>query len=591
MLTAIGVLWSLAAESKRATFIGHVLVAIAGVLAALALALGLRPLINGIYARDLGETAVGGIVCLAAIIVLVFSPLAQRAFEARNIEMMIKAAEQRILRLTAGAPGLSQFEDPANWDRLQVLQRSFTDLLMGTFGVFVLPVVAAELIIATVVLATLAPVLLVLPLIVVPVVWLQGWAQRIALAADQDSAADTRVGASLFILATSPRPAAEIRVYGLAGTLLALHARFTGRASRRKERAAAAALAVRASGNLLLAAAYTAAVVTVLRSALAGHRSPGDVALTLSLAGVLVGAAAVSSQFSAVIARAVAVARNYRDLADEFRPTGPPSAAGPVAPPMHLTEGIRLTDVSFRYPAGSLALSGISAALPAGSVVALVGENGAGKTTLVKLLTRMYEPDSGQILLDGRDISGYDLDAYRRQLTASFQDYVRFELRAGRSVGVGDLARLDDEAAVQAAIAGARAAFAAELPQGLATQLGSDWEGGVELSGGQWQKLAIARAMMRDKALLTVFDEPTAALDPQSEYQIFQQVAGHSRASRAHGHITLLVSHRFSTVRMADLILVLAGGTLVEQGSHAELMTARGLYAELYTLQARAYAT
>jgi ATP-binding cassette subfamily B protein len=249
-----------------------------------------------------------------------------------------------------------------------------------------------------------------------------------------------------------------------------------------------------------------------------------------------------------------------------------------------------LDGVGFRYGGSErFALAEVSATLPAGSVVALVGENGAGKTTLVKLLTRMHEPTAGRILLDGADVAGLEVEGYRRGLSASFQDFVRFELSARDAVAIGDLERSGDDEAVRSALARARCEFVYELPRGWDTQLGRDWEGGVDLSGGQWQKLAIARGMMRREARLVVFDEPTASLDPRSEFEIFQQVAAEAR-SAAGERVTLLISHRFSTVRMADLILVLRDGRLVEQGTHEQLMALEGgLYAELYRLQARAY--
>jgi ATP-binding cassette subfamily B protein len=201
----------------------------------------------------------------------------------------------------------------------------------------------------------------------------------------------------------------------------------------------------------------------------------------------------------------------------------------------------------------------------------------------------MYAPARGEILLDGAELNGFDIAAYRRRVTAGFQDFVRFELPTAESVGVGDVLRLDDLDAVRRALGKANADFVQDLPDGLHTPLGRSWQGGVDLSGGQWQKLALARAMMREDPFLVVFDEPTAALDPQTEHALFEQIAGEMRAGAASGRITVLVSHRFSTVRMADLIVVLDQGRIVEQGSHDDLVARGGLYAELYGLQARAY--
>jgi ATP-binding cassette subfamily B protein len=264
----------------------------------------------------------------------------------------------------------------------------------------------------------------------------------------------------------------------------------------------------------------------------------------------------------------------------------------PVRVPDRLTHGITLEHVTFTYPGtDKVALADISLHLPAGQTVAIVGENGAGKSTLVKLLCRLYEPTEGRILVDGVDAQRFDVAAWRSRMAAGFQDFARFVLVTRRSVGVGEVRQVDDEPAVLGALERAHATdVVATLPRGLATQLGRYFKDGTGLSDGQWQKLALGRAMMRPTPLLLVLDEPTAALDAPTEHALFERYAGAAqRTAAANGGITLLVSHRFSTVRMADLIVVLDEGGLVAAGSHAELMAQPGLYAELYDLQARAY--
>jgi ATP-binding cassette subfamily B protein len=230
--------------------------------------------------------------------------------------------------------------------------------------------------------------------------------------------------------------------------------------------------------------------------------------------------------------------------------------------------------------------------LPAGSVVAIVGENGAGKTTLVKLLAKMYEPSSGSIFLDDTPLARVPAGEWRKRLAGAFQDFFRFEFRARHSVGLGDVPRLDDPVSVANAVERAGAGdVVARLHSGLDTQLGPTWPSGVELSFGQWQKLALARGFMRDEPLLLVLDEPTAALDAETEHALFERYAAALRCVGAaeSGRITILVSHRFSTVRMADLIVVLDGARLVEVGSHEQLMARRGQYSELYGIQAASY--
>jgi ATP-binding cassette subfamily B protein len=259
--------------------------------------------------------------------------------------------------------------------------------------------------------------------------------------------------------------------------------------------------------------------------------------------------------------------------------------------PASLHQGIRLDHVSFSYPGTSRAvLDDVSLTLPAGAVVAIVGENGAGKTTLVKLLAKMYEPTSGSILVDGTPLARMPADAWRARLAGAFQDFFRFEFRALYSVGLGDVPRMEDRAAVVSALDRAGANDVIErLPSGLDTQLGPTWPEGVDLSFGQWQKLALARGFMRDDPLVLVLDEPTAALDAETEHALFERYADAARAGSHGGRITILVSHRFSTVRMAGLIVVLDGAKLVESGSHEELMAKGGQYSQLYGIQAAAY--
>jgi len=267
-------------------------------------------------------------------------------------------------------------------------------------------------------------------------------------------------------------------------------------------------------------------------------------------------------------------------------------ATADLPAPDRLTRGIRLDHISFAYPGTDrLVLDDVSVNLPAGAVVAIVGENGAGKTTLVKLLCKLYAPTSGRILVDDVDLARLPADEWRARLAGAFQDFFRFELLARQSVGLGDVPRVDDVPAVREAVDRAGATDVVDkLAAGLSTQLGPAWPGGVDVSFGQWQKLALARGFMRDEPLLLVLDEPTAALDAETEHALFERYAAALRAEGPdRGRISILVSHRFSTVRMADYIVVLDGARVVEAGSHDELIAAGGTYAELYQIQAAAY--
>ncbi|WP_447730487.1 ABC transporter ATP-binding protein [Pseudoxanthomonas suwonensis] len=293
------------------------------------------------------------------------------------------------------------------------------------------------------------------------------------------------------------------------------------------------------------------------------------------LEGLLVG-------FSQVAGQAL-----YLDDLFSFFEIEPEIASHPDAVPVPrpIRQGFVFEDVGFRYPGNEhWALRGLSFELRAGEVLALVGENGAGKTTLVKLLARLYDPDEGRILLDGRDLRDYDLDDLRANTGVIFQDFVRYHLTAGENIGVGRIEALDDMERIRDA---ARRGMADEvvegLPLGYDQLIGRRFKTGVDLSGGQWQKLAIARAYMRE-AQVMILDEPTAALDARSEFEVFQRFKELSQ-----GRTAVLISHRFSSVRMADRILVLSGGRVEASGTHEELMAQGGRYAELFELQAAGY--
>jgi ATP-binding cassette subfamily B protein len=322
-----------------------------------------------------------------------------------------------------------------------------------------------------------------------------------------------------------------------------------------------------------------------------GRATPGEVVMTVYLGQQLISTVIEPVRSLAGLGETLRAAGRMlwlQDYARDQRAARP----GRAPAPERLEEGIVFERVSFRYPGTERwALRDVSFRVPAGSIVAFVGENGAGKTTLVKLLCRMYEPTEGRILVDGADLAEIDVDAWRGRLSAAFQDFARFELTAGETVGVGDLPRMGDPGAMEAALERAvAAAVLAALPSGAATQLGARWAGGVDLSTGQWQKLALGRALMRRDPLVVFFDEPTASLDAVAEHALFERYAAEAREGSARGTVTVLVSHRFSTVRSAALILVIDEGGVTELGSHDELIVRDGLYAELYQMQARAYA-
>jgi len=497
----------------------------------------------------------------------------------------------RIAEQLHAVSGVDHLERPAYLTEVDLLQQNLRLLGNGPRQILLVNQVLVRTLGIVVILAVIFPPLGLLPLSAVfPVagerlsVWLR---QR----SDERLAADRRLAHELFELATSAGPAKELRVFGVAGPLRDRHRELSRRVFSGTARAGVLGGLCGAAGWLLFAAAFVAGIAVVVVRAAHGTASVGAVVLAVTLvqrAQLQVGQAAAAIGQLLTTAR---TARRLLWLEDYAAADRSGQAADHRLPPAVLRRGITLREVSFGYPPdGGLVLDGVDVHLPAGAAVALVGENGAGKTTLVKLLTGMYQPTAGQVLLDGVPLADLDLAAWRDRTAATFQDFVRFELLAGEAVGVGDLPRIAQPAALGSALERADAAsVVAELPDGLRTRLGRSFTGGQDLSGGQWQRLALARGMMRDLPLLLILDEPTASLDAITEAALFERYLSARELARRSGAITLLVSHRFSTVRMADLIIVLDQGRIAASGDHAALIRAGGLYAELYELQARAY--
>jgi ATP-binding cassette, subfamily B, bacterial len=334
-------------------------------------------------------------------------------------------------------------------------------------------------------------------------------------------------------------------------------------------------------GLIGTAALYGAYCWTAL-TAVAGRITLGQ--MTMYVALFRQGQAAVSAMLAAI--GGMYEDNLYLSTLYEYLESQVPRASGTLLHGPDPADGVRFEDVSFTYPgAETPALEHITLQLRPGSSLALVGENGSGKTTLIKLLTRLYAPTQGRILLDGQDLALWDEATLRARIGVIFQDFVRYQMLVGENVGAGDERYFEDEARWRAAAhQGQASEFIDTLPQGYQTQLGKWFQDGRELSGGQWQKIALSRAFMRSRADILVLDEPTAAMDAQAEAEVFEQFRERSR-----DRITILISHRFSTVRMADEIVVLARGRITERGTHEELMRLNGRYAQLFSLQARGY--
>ncbi|HTA30328.1 MAG TPA: ABC transporter ATP-binding protein [Candidatus Cybelea sp.] len=550
------------------------------------LALWFKLLGQGVVANEPGlvkGAAVGlGVSATATWFLGVVSTRLQRRFR----DKITIALEAHVAHLQASLVTIAHHERPDYLDRLAMLRNQVFVLDHMYMSVFSTCGWLLRLAVTITLLASIHIALLLLALSAVPIVLVSAWRPVVERAAQERGTQANRLARHLFATATSAPPGKEVRVLRIAARLVsqrraAWESGYGPIAAARWRSAFWHALAWSLFGG-----AYVGAVVFVTAGL---HASAGIVVL------VLAAGARLSAYIGATVSE-IGFLRGFwiygaRRLAwlEDYAASMTASADLPV--PALLRQAICLDHVSFSYPGTTrLVLDDISLRLPAGSVVAIVGENGAGKTSLVKLLAKMYEPDSGAILVDDVPLARMPAEEWRKRLAGAFQDFFRFEFRASVTVGLGDLPRLHDGTAVDAAVdrAGAKDVVA-RLPSGLETQLGPSWPGGVEVSFGQWQKLALARGFMRERPLLLVLDEPTAALDAETEHALFERYAAAARSNRDSGQLTILVSHRFSTVRMADLIVVLKGARLVEFGTHDELKGKGGHYAELYDLQAAAY--
>jgi ATP-binding cassette, subfamily B, bacterial len=498
------------------------------------------------------------------------------------------ALEAHVARLQASIATIAHQERPEYLDRLAMLRNQVFVLDHLYMAIFSMLGWILRLGVTLALLASINPILLLLAVFAIPTVWTSTWRPEIERAAQERGAQSSRLARHLFDIATTASPGKEVRVTGIGNRV----------ASERKAawRRWYGLIAPARWGSAfwhgfawaIFGGAYVGAVVLVSS---VFHASASQVLL------VLAAGARLSSYIGATVGELQFLRGFWMDgsrrLAWLEDYAAGIAASGDRPVPAALRQGISVEHASFSYPGTSrTVLDDVSVKLPAGAVVAIVGENGAGKSTLVKLLAKMYEPTSGAILLDETPLGRVPAMEWRGRLAGAFQDFFRFEFRARHTVGLGDVPRLEHEPAVSMAVDRAGAAdVVTRLTAGLETQLGPTWPGGVELSFGQWQKLALARGFMRDEPLLLILDEPTAALDAETEHALFERYAAAARnsADKQNGRITVLVSHRFSTVRMADLIIVLDGARMVESGTHEELIAKKGQYAELYSIQAAAY--
>jgi ATP-binding cassette, subfamily B, bacterial len=383
--------------------------------------------------------------------------------------------------------------------------------------------------------------------------------------------------------AASVETAKEVKIFGLNGFLIARYVRLAADFYAANRRLAQRRALWGALFTTIGTVGYYVAYAYVAWRTLAGQFTVGDLTF---LAGSFRRLRTLFEGLLASFSSTAGQALYLDDLFSFFEVK--PEILSPDNPrpfPKPIRQGFVFENVGFMYPGNERwAVRHLSFTLRAGEVVALVGENGAGKTTLVKLLTRLYDPDEGRIVLDGHDLREYDLDGLRGNMGVIFQDFVRYNLSAADNIAVGRIAARNDRARIERAATRSQAdEVIARLPAGYEQMIGKRFKNGVELSGGEWQKIAIARAYMREAEVL-ILDEPTAALDARSEYEVFRRFKELSQ-----GKTAILISHRFSSVRMADRILVLADGKVEAAGTHEELVAQRGRYSELFELQAAGY--
>lgn len=571
--------------------------AVGRVLVAAATYLG-QGLVAGVaLGRVIDDAGQGQVISVWAIVLVVaiVEPLLTMPLwdyiQAASMARLQQTADVEVALGALDPVGLEHLENPAYADKLQLVRNGSRGVSLLYDWMASFPGQVAGFLGGAIAIASVHPGLVV-PLVLM---FLAGpvhiATRKQAIRHLDENIPGQRLAKELRQIGVQPSSGAELRVLGLVPWLVARIRAIDDDVVRHllvgERRVARGGIA----GGVLEGALFAGGVVALAGLASRGAITAGQVGLGVVVLRSGLSQAGFLAQSTADVTRNLHAAQGYLWLLDYQPEVTRPDGASAVPAPTSLREGLELRNVSFRYPGSdALVLDNVNLVLPAGATVALVGDNGAGKTTLVKLLCRFYDPTSGTVLVDGHDLRQLDTDEWWATITPAFQDFARLEFLARETIGVGDVSAVDDTARVQAVAAKAGAgAVIARLEMGLETQLGRQFENGAELSSGQWQKLAVARASMREEPLLVLLDEPTAALDARAEHELFERYSAMKDAARARGALTVLVSHRFSTVAMADLIVVLEHGRVIEQGSHGHLLNVKGRYAEMYELQARAY--
>ncbi|HWO68941.1 MAG TPA: ABC transporter ATP-binding protein [Umezawaea sp.] len=557
-----------------------------------ACALTLRQAVNATAAGDLAVALIGAVGAAVSYgLTLAVQDMANSSVATTADRVGRLRLHSEIHRDIASLERLEHLERSDFHDRVAIVRASSGDIPLWQWQVLLVCSAMVQLLITLLLLGMVSPwLLLLLPFAALPI-WFDHIGQRAVTRAEIASAEDYRLQQHLFGVMTSASGGKEVRISGTGEKLGKKQRQVWDDAMIRRFRAQLTASCWRFAGWSLFAVCFVLGLGLSAYRTLRGDGTIGDLVFTVTIASTLrqtITAAVSSTVRTAGAARFLDPYLWLRDYSAAERA----ATVGVLPSPEELREGISLENVSYTYPGQTApVLRDVTLRLPAGRVVAIVGEYGSGKSTLVKLLAKFYRPDSGRITVDGTDLAALDTAGWRSRSTAVFQDFGQFHTTVAEAVGLGDLSRLDDRERITEALRTANAEdLVAKLPNGLDTQLGTAL-GGVDLSGGQWQRTALARASMRDRPLLFVLDEPTASLDAPSEQEIFTRYMAHAkRLAKRTGAITVVVSHRFSTVADADLIVVLERGRIVEHGTHGALVGHGGVYAELYGMQSAAYA-